>query len=466
MVSVQCGGASADATTPSDGGSGQFDPICPNGVASTEKVSTANTEKCVSCNSGFGLDGEICREQFDPICPDGVASTEKVLTANTEKCVSCNGGFEKNGELCRPFNFICPNGVPLTGEAPGKNMVMCTSCDDYYALKRDETCAEVQVITLAGTGAVGDMNGAGGSAKFNEPSGVAVDSDGVVYVADSHNHRIRKITPPSNGIGMGTVSTLAGTNAMGDFNEPSGVAVDSDKNVYVADRRNHRIQKITPNRVVTTLAGTGMKIGEMGGMVKGGAFSDDVDTNGDSMLDPGSAQFSQPYGVAVDSDKNVYVADIANHRIRKITSTGVVSTLAGTDAMGDFNQPFGVAVDSSGNVYVADTSNERIRKISNTMGMGMGMVKTLAGSGLALTRGVAVDGDDNVYVVDGGHRIHKITPSGVISTLAGTRASGDMNGAGGSAQFFSPYGVAVDSDGNVYVADTFNHRIRKITIPQ
>ncbi len=419
-----------------------IDPICTHGTASTIKVSSDNTEKCVSCDSGFGLDGELCRKEFDPICtngPDPLPSTAKVFTANTEKCISCNS---------------------------------------YYALKNDETCAEiVSVEILAGTGAYGFMDGMTGSAQFRYPTGVAVDSVGNVYVADSQNHRIRKIT--SGGV----VSTLAGTGTLGDvdgagniakFNSPTSVAVDSAGVIYVADQSNHRIRKITSGGVVSTLAGTGT----LG----------DVDGAGNI------AQFNSPYGVAIDSDDNVYVADYSNHRIRKITVSGTtseVSTLAGTgikddgtagggfmDGMGNvaqFNSPYGVAVDSDGNVYVADLGNHRIRKITPD-----GVVSTLAGTGVVgfmdgmgnvaqfnYPYGVAVDSAGVVYVADSSnHRIRKITPDGVVSTLAGTGTSGFINGMGNVAKFNSPYGIAVDSAGNVYVADSDNHRIRKITIPQ
>jgi len=182
-----------------------------------------------------------------------------------------------------------------------------------------------------------------------------VGSSGNVYVADQVNHRIRKITP------AGVVSTFAGsTEGFADgagntaqFNYPTGVAVDSSDNVFVADSGNHRIRKITPAGVVSTFAGTGTE-----GFANGAG---------------NTAQFNFPGGVAVGSSDNVFVADQFNHRIRKITPAGVVSTFAGTGAEGhadgtateaQFNYPAGVAVDSSGNVYVADLGNNRIRKIT------------------------------------------------------------------------------------------------------
>ena len=314
------------------------------------------------------------------------------------------------------------------------------------------------VSTLAGNASPGYADGTGAAAQFYFPFGVAVDGGGNVYVADANNNRIRKVT--SGGI----VTTLAGstqgsadgTGNAAQFYFPSGVAVDGSGNVYVADSANHRIRKITSGGVVTTLAG-----GTQG-------FADGTGA---------AAQFSYPYYVAVDGSDNVYVADSANHRIRKITSGGVVTTLAGgtqgfadgTGAAAQFNTPFGVAVDGSGNIYIADQSNERIRKITSG-----GVVTTLAGStqGFAdgtgaaaqfdTPYGVAVDSGGNVYVADSANqRIRKIASGGVVTTLAGS-TQGFADGTGAAAQFRDPYGVAVDASGTVYVADYSNQRIRKI----
>ena len=254
-----------------------------------------------------------------------------------------------------------------------------------------------------------------------------------------------------------------GTSAA--FSGPRGVAVDGSGNVYVADWGNSRIRKITTGGTVTTLAGGG------GSEWNGAGYSGGNGT---------SAGFSYPSGGALDWSGNVYVADTRNNRIRKITPGGTVTTLAGSGTAGyadgnglsaSFRYPYGVAVDGSGNVYVADSFNNRIRKITPS-----GTVTTLAGSGTAgyadgngtsasfrSPWGVAVDGSGNVYVADTSNdRIRKITPGGTVTTLAGSGIAGYADGNGTSAAFRGPIGVAVDGSGDVYVADTDNDRIRKI----
>jgi subtilisin-like proprotein convertase family protein len=318
------------------------------------------------------------------------------------------------------------------------------------------------VTTLAGSGNADFADGTGTAASFNSPLGVGGDAGGNVYVGDNSNNRIRKIT--SAGVvttlaGSGTGGYADGTGSAAKFSGPRGVAVDAAGNVYVAEYGNNRIRKITSAGVVTTLAGSG-------------SYSY-ADGNGTA------ASFFAPMSVAVDAAGNVYVADSASQRIRKVTSAGVVTTLAGSGTAGyvdgtgtaaSFNYPWGVAVDTTGNVYVADSSNSRIRKISSS-----GVVTTFAGSGTSADgtgtaasfnapNGVAVDLAGNVYVADSdNNRIRKITSGGVVTTLAGSGSASYADGTGTAASFYNPSGVAVDAVGNVYVGDSNNHRIRKIT---
>ena len=326
----------------------------------------------------------------------------------------------------------------------------------------------VVVSTLAGSaGQTGTSDGQGAAARFTFPTGIAVDSSGSIYVADQSYHIIRKIT--SGGLvstfagSAGQVGSSDGQGAAARFRGPFGIAIDSSGAIYVADSENQLIRKITPGGLVSTLAGSAGQSGSADGQ---GA----------------SARFNNPYGVAIDSSGSVYVADSSNNLIRKITPGGLVSTFAGSVFQGGsadgqgaaarFNSPFGVAVDSSGSIYVADWFNCLIRKITSG-----GLVSTLAGSagqsgfadgqGAAARfnnpQGIAVDSIGNIYVADNGNDlIRKITPWGFTSTLAGNAGQqGYTDGA--PSKFYNPPGVAVDSSGTIYVADAYNRIIRKIS---
>jgi len=300
-------------------------------------------------------------------------------------------------------------------------------------------------------------------ARFDTPGGVAVATDGTAYVADYYNHAIRKITP------TGVVTTLAGsvegflngTGSAAQFRYPMGVAVDLAGVVYVADSNNHQIRKITPDGEVTSLAGDTTVPYPNSGTADGtGAV----------------ARFAIPGGVAVATDGTVYVADTSNNRIRKITPQGVVSTLAGSvrgadNGTGDvatFDEPRDVAVATDGTVYVADKLNHQIRKLT-TVGV-VTTVTTLAGTNIepgggfangagdlalfSYPEGVAIGPDGNIYVSDGENsKIRKITPEGDVSTLYDDLGVEDMY----------PEGIEVAADGTAYVADSSNNRVSKIT---
>ena len=324
------------------------------------------------------------------------------------------------------------------------------------------------ISTLAGsTGNYNYADGTGSGAAFRNPEGLGIDPSGNLYIADTNNNLIRKVTP------AGVVTTLAGaagvtgsadgTGSAATFNNPRGVVVDSAGNVFVADYGNNTIRKITSAGVVTTVAGTPGTAGN-------------VDATG------AAARFTGPWGIALDSAGNFYIGDSSNQTIRKMTPAGVVTTLAGTPGVlgssdgaatvARFYSPQGVAVDSAGNIYVADSANSTVRKVTPA-----GAVTTVAG--LAGVQGytdgtgssarfdrpgaVAIDGGGNLYVADcGGYTIRMVSPSGVVATLAGAAGIwGASDGTGASARFSYFLGITVDPAGDVFVADSNNDTIRE-----
>ena len=335
--------------------------------------------------------------------------------------------------------------------------------------------------TFAGKARTGSDDGVGDQAQFNSPFDIAADSAGNLYVADTDNNTIRKITP------AGVVSTIAGVagfagsaDGMGSnarFNGPMSIAVDTAGNLYVADTWNCTIRKVTPvgtNWVVSTIAGVAG--------VEGSA-----DATGSN------ARFCEPFGITLGGDGNLYVADSLNCTIRKMTPVGtnwVVSTIAGqagnwgsadgTDGSASFSQPEGIVMDGNGNLFVTDTDNDTVRKMTpvgtnwvvTTIAGWAGSYGSTDGTGSSarfyLPMGITLDSAGNLYVADYFNQtIRKIMPAGnnwVVSTFAGLAgSSGDSDGTGSDARFFYPRGVTVDSTGILYVADTENCAIREIT---
>lgn len=331
------------------------------------------------------------------------------------------------------------------------------------------TCVQAQQVTTiaGGVGLAGFVDGAGASARFNEPHAVACDKNGNVFIADRQNHRIRKVTS------SGVVSTYAGTGVIGGtdgpalsatFNEPWGITCDTLGNVYVVDTKNYKIRKIDNAGMVITIAGSGV-------------FGT---TNGPTSL----ARFGFPAGIAVTPNGySIYVSDYNTHTIRKIEN-GQVSTMAGTvfvsgwsDGIGTsatFNHPYGLCMTAGGDLLIADEWNSVIRKMTP-----LGVVSTIAGTGIPgsldgtslsaqfnFPSGISIDAIGNIFIADVlNHTIRKLSPTNAVSTYAGLAGNiGAVNGSASIARFNNPTSVFMNPvDQALYVGDNSNHLIRKIT---
>ncbi|WP_074407855.1 MULTISPECIES: cadherin domain-containing protein [Aquimarina] len=334
----------------------------------------------------------------------------------------------------------------------------------FQAHVSDGTLSATPVTVTINVTNVSDVNVGSILALNKLQTGIVVDASGNIYVADTRKHRILKY------LSSGGTTTIAGSGVAGfadgsgitaQFDNPNGLAIDATGNIYVADTNNHRIRKITPAGVVSTIAGSGIS-----GFVNGTGTA---------------AQFDSPYGIDVRANGDLYVADTGNHSIRYINTAGVVYTHAGTGTSGlvngsattaQFNEPIDVVIGLSTNLYIADASNHVIRQITDT-----GSVLTLAGSTQGYADGVGTvaqfsspygvtrDTNGNIYVADkDNHRIRKITPAGVVSTYAGSGTMGLVNGNAAVAQFNESINLCIDGSGTIFVTDYNNDYIRKIFV--
>lgn len=319
------------------------------------------------------------------------------------------------------------------------------------------------VTTFAGSGATGSVDGQGTSATFNWPRALIVAPNGDVFVADSTNRTIRKITATgwvSTFAGNGSLGTADGLGTAASFNYPLALSLDPGGNLYLADYNANLIRKIAPNGMVSTIAGNG-SVGTADG--------------------PGlMASFNGPAGVLMTASGDLLVSDRENNRIRLINSSGQVSTWAGngTGAVVDgprltasLFKPSEMVQDSAGNVYIAEYSGQCIRKITPD-----GMVSVLAGSApfgfvdgpgsmakFHSPHSLTIDAHGNLYVADReNHVIRKVYPDGTVATLAGSRGTGFADGTANQAMFYQPFSISIDSQGRLYVADRDNNRIRRI----
>ena len=406
------------------------------------------------------------------------------------------------GVITTVAQLSSPQGVAVDGDG---NLYIATG----NRIRKVDAAGVISTVAGDGTEGYSGDGGPATAARLNSPRDVAVDGVGNLYIADSAplysfatgNNRIRKVDA------AGVISTVAGDGTCcysGDggpavaagLGSPTGVAVDGDGNLYIADTLNHRIRKVDAAGVITTVAGDGTE-----NRFGGGGFGGDggpataaqlrlprgvaVDGAGNlyiatlfrirkvdaaGVITTVAAGLREPRGMAPDGAGNLYIADTFNHRILKVDAAGVITTVA------QLSRPQGVALDGAGNLYIADTGNNRILKVDAA-----GVISAVAGNGregysgdggpataarLGSPRDVAVDGDGNLYIATG-NRIRKVDAAGVISTVAGDGFYG-YGGDGGpatAARLGFPTGVAVDGDGNLYIADRDNDRIRRLTPP-
>jgi hypothetical protein len=451
------------------------------------KVSASGTITTVAGNGGIGYSGDGMPATAATLAaPYGVAidSSGRLFIADASnyrvRLVSADGtiftyagtgiyGYSGDGAAATAASITVPTSVAL--DAAG-NLYLADR--DNNRVRRVDTTGVISTVAGNGTEAFSGDGSRATAANLNMPHGVAAGADGSIFIADTGNDRIRKVDA------AGTITTVAGNGIQGASGDggaataahlyfPAGIAQDAAGNLYIADQGNSRVRKVTADGVITTVAGNGIA-----------GFSGDG----------GAATFAglrSPSRVALDAAGRLYIADTGNHRIRRVEASGVIITVAGNGVAGfggdggsaqatSLNGPYGIGLDAAGNLYIADTGNNRIRKVD----LG-GVISTVAGTGtagfggdgtlakssmLSAPYGLAVGSGGILYIADqGNQRIRKVGADGLISTVAGNGIAGfgGDGGAATSARLSDPYTVALDAAGNLYIADTSNNRIRKVT---
>jgi hypothetical protein len=425
----------------------------PSGASNGNITVTVNGQTATSSGS-FTLNGPVITKFLPAISGIGYPVVIKGTSFSADiasDAVTING---VNASVTSASDTQLIVTVPLTASS-GK--ITVTVKGQAVVSSSDIRIIKLTVTTIAGSGTYGYADGTGSAASFNGPWGIVGDNNGNYYVSDWYNYAVRKVT--SGGL----VTTFVGSSAF-PGNAPAGIVMDSHGNLFVSDLSWNAIKKITPTGVVSYFAGD--------------TYGNSGNTNGTGT----NARFHSPVGLAIDASDNIYVGDNFNYAIRKITPSGVVSTLAGSGAVGSadgtgtsasFSSPWGLYAGTDGNIYVVDATNNNVRKITPA-----GVVTTIAGNGAqkavdgpALSAsldqpiGIVMDHVGNFYITEGSsHTIRMITSDGYVVTIGGNGNHATTDGVGGFASFDNPIGITIDANGTIYEVDNGTGTIRKIVV--